>query len=50
MRSFRTTARSLLATAALVTAPLAVTGVFAGPADAIVGKAFVLFYPKIRVF
>jgi trypsin len=41
MRSFRTTARSLLATAALVTAPLAVTGVVAGPADAIVGGSSV---------
>ncbi len=41
MRSLRTTARSLLATAALVVAPLAVTGVVAGSAEAIVGGSSV---------
>lgn len=41
MRSFRTTARTLLATAALVVAPLAVTGAVSSPAEAIVGGSSV---------
>ncbi len=41
MRSLRTTARALLATAALAVAPLAATTLTVGPADAIVGGSSV---------